>query len=60
MHRVKTLRRAQGWSQAVLAEKAGLAREYVARLELGQHDPSLSTIVKLAKALKVPVSRLVD
>ena len=42
-----------------LSKRSGLAREYIARLELGQQDPSLSTLAKLAKALKVTVAELV-
>jgi transcriptional regulator with XRE-family HTH domain len=42
-----------------LSKRAGLTKEYIARLELGQHDPSLSTLTKLAKALKVSVAELV-
>jgi transcriptional regulator with XRE-family HTH domain len=59
MKRLKILRRDRGLSQAALAKKSGLAREYLARLELGRHDPSLRTLAKLAKALKVPVAELV-
>jgi transcriptional regulator with XRE-family HTH domain len=58
MH-LKRLRAQRGWSQAVLAKRAGLAMQYVARLERGQHDPSLSTLTRLAKALKVTVGELV-
>lgn len=47
-------------SQRDLAEKSGVSREYIARIELGQHDPTLSTLEKLAKALGVKVSALVD
>lgn len=56
---VKRLRAERGWSQAALSQHAGLTKEYIARLELGQHDPSLSTLAKLAKALKVTVAELV-
>ena len=59
MH-LKRLRAERGWSQAALAKRAGLTKEYIARLELGQHDPSLSTLTKLAKALKRKISELVD
>jgi len=31
--RLKQLREAKGWSQAALAEKVGVTREYIARLE---------------------------
>jgi predicted transcriptional regulator len=32
---------------------------YIGRLETGRHDPQLSTLTKLAKALKVRVGELV-
>ena len=59
MH-LKRLRAERGWSQAALSKRTGLTKEYIARLELGQHDPSLSTLTKLAKALKVTVAELVE
>ena len=34
------------------------SRTLLTRLELGQHDPSLSTLVRLAKALRVSVTEL--
>jgi transcriptional regulator with XRE-family HTH domain len=46
-------------TQAVLAQKTKLSLGYVARLEQGRHDPPLSTLAKLAKALKVTVGDLV-
>jgi len=33
---------------------------YIGRLEIGRHDPQLSTLKKLAKALKVPIAELVQ
>ncbi len=33
-------------------------RDYAARLETGRHDPPMSTLAKLAKALKVTVAEL--
>ena len=56
--RLKQLREAKGWSQARLAEEAGVTREYIARLETGRHDPPLSRVEALAKALKVPIEKL--
>jgi DNA-binding XRE family transcriptional regulator len=50
---VRTLRQARWMTQGRLAEKAGVTREYVVRLEAGRYDPSLTVIEKLAKALKV-------
>ena len=58
--RLKQLRTEKKMSQAALAKRAGLAREYVNRLEAGQQDPSLTTISALAKALGVPVTALLE
>ena len=58
--RLKRLRTAKDLSQAALAERAGLTREYVNKLEAGRQDPSLTTISALAKALGVPVTRLLE
>ena len=58
--RLKAMRIKRELSQDALAKKVGVTREYIARLEGGHHDPPLSTIEKLAKALGVKVSALVD
>lgn len=49
-------RRALGLTQEELAEMAGLSANYVARIELGLRTPSLSTTVRLARALGLEVS----
>lgn len=52
---VRLLRAARvllGWSQADLAEKAGLARNSVVRLEDGTTDPRRSTLVAIQKVLE--------
>ena len=56
--RLKKFRAARGMTQEALALKAGISRTYIARLELGQQDPTLSTLEKLAKALKVKPEKL--
>jgi transcriptional regulator with XRE-family HTH domain len=58
--RIKALRERRGLSQEQLAAKAGIGRSYLARLETGLHDPTLSTLEKLAKALGVKVAKLVE
>jgi transcriptional regulator with XRE-family HTH domain len=58
--RLKRLRADRQMSQADLAKASGVSREYIARLELGQQDPTLGTMQKLAKALKVTVGALVE
>ena len=58
--RLKRLRKTRGITQEVLARKAGVSLGYVARLEIGRHDPKLSTLKRLAKALGVPVAELLE
>jgi len=58
--RVQDLRKQRGLTQAALAAKAGISREYLARLEIGRHEPTLTTLQGLAKALGVKVGRLLQ
>jgi transcriptional regulator with XRE-family HTH domain len=55
---LKKLRTKKKLSQAALAQRAGLSREYVNKIEAGRYDPPLSTLNTLAKALGVPVTEL--
>ncbi len=55
---LQRLRAERSLTQEQLAVKAGLARVYLTKLESGQHDPSLSTLVRLARALRVSVTDL--
>jgi transcriptional regulator with XRE-family HTH domain len=57
--KLKQCRKARGLTQGELAAKVGLSLGYVARLEIGMHDPPLSTLAKLAKALGVKLEALV-
>ena len=50
----------RGLTQAALAERAGLSLAYIGRLETGHYDPQLSTLRRLAKALKVSIAGLVQ
>ena len=47
-------------TQQALADKVGVTRGYLSRLEMGRHDPPLSLLRKLAKALGVPVAELLE
>jgi transcriptional regulator with XRE-family HTH domain len=58
--RLKARRQTAGLSQATLAHAAKISREYLARLEAGQHDPTVGVLARLAKALNVPLLRLLN
>ena len=45
-------------TQEQLAKAAGVSRGYLARLETGRHSPTLDTLRKIAKALRVRPERL--
>jgi transcriptional regulator with XRE-family HTH domain len=55
---LQRLRTRRGLTQEQLAVNVGLSRTFVMRLELGQYDPTLSTLVRLAKVLRVSVTDL--
>ncbi len=56
---LRQLRLEAGLTQEELGFEADLRRTYVSILELGQQQPSLTTILKLAKALNQTGSGLV-
>jgi transcriptional regulator with XRE-family HTH domain len=57
---IKHLRQARGFSQASLAQRARVHPVSLSRIECGKIRPSLATLEKLAKALKVPLAVLVS
>ena len=56
---LRRLRVEAGLTQEQLGFEADLRRTYVSILELGQQQPSLTTILKIAKALNCPSGDLV-
>jgi transcriptional regulator with XRE-family HTH domain len=58
--RIKQLRKRREMTQEALARSARVSLAYIGRLETGHHDPKLSTLRKLAKALGVPVADLIS
>jgi transcriptional regulator with XRE-family HTH domain len=59
--RIKVLRLKKGiTSQISLANKAGLDRTYIGGVERGERNIALINISKLAKALEVEISDLVN
>jgi transcriptional regulator with XRE-family HTH domain len=58
--RIKVLRARRKMTQAKLAKRSGISHGYLARLETGRQDPTITTLEKLAKALGVKVQTLLD
>lgn len=57
---VRRLRIEAGLTQEQLGFEAELRRTYVSILELGQQQPSLTTIIKVAQALSLTPGNLMD
>lgn len=53
--RVVALRKMRGWSQQELADRAGLQRTHVGRIEAGKYAVTLETIQAIAEALQMTV-----
>jgi transcriptional regulator with XRE-family HTH domain len=58
--RLRKARKKKGMSQAALAMAARISREYVRKLEAGRSDPTVGVLQRLAKALGVPVTALLE
>ncbi|MEV0533566.1 XRE family transcriptional regulator [Kitasatospora sp. NPDC050463] len=56
--RVRVLRKQNRLSLEALAARVGVTKSYLSKVERGLSDPSISTALKLAHALKVDVGRL--
>jgi transcriptional regulator with XRE-family HTH domain len=58
---VKRLRAQRDLTQAELAKRVKVSQAFIAQLETGKEtNPTLDTVRKLAKALKVTVAELVE
>jgi len=58
--RVRALRRERSLSRAALAEEASLSPRFLAEVEAGRGNISIRRLDALARALGVPVARLLD
>lgn len=54
------LRHRKGLSQERLSELAGLHRTYLSSLERGERNPTLITLLKISKALKITLPELIN
>ena len=57
---LRRLRLDRQMTQETLAELAGLNYKYIGRIELGKADPGADVLVRLARALAVPVGELFE
>ena len=57
---LRKLRNEAGLSQENLALEADLQRNYISLIELGQNQPTLTTIYKLSGALNIKMSKLIQ
>ena len=55
---VRRRRTELGLTLEQLAERAGLSPNFIGAVELGKRDPSLSTVLAIAKGLKVGAGEL--
>ncbi|SHJ64647.1 helix-turn-helix domain-containing protein [Desulfofundulus thermosubterraneus] len=58
--KLKKLRQARGFSQTKLAEISGVSQSFIAYLEAGTKQPTVRILRKLAAALNVPASVLLE
>ena len=59
MYNIKEIRKSKKMSQEELAEKSGVSRMIIVRLESGEEVATkTTTLIALAKALEVPVSKI--
>lgn len=58
--KIKTLREAKGLSQYALSDESGISRSQIVRLENGDLNCTMATLLLLAQTLDVEVKDLVN
>ena len=54
-NQLKVLRAMKDWSQADLAQRAGVSRQTINAIETGKYDPSLPLAFKIASLFGQPI-----
>lgn len=57
-NRLKVLRAERDWSQADLAERAGVSRQTINSIETGKYDPGLPLALRIARLFARPVEEV--
>ncbi|GHB86494.1 MULTISPECIES: helix-turn-helix transcriptional regulator [Streptomyces] len=57
-NRITDLRSERGWTQADLAQHAGVSRQTINAIETGRFDPSLPLAFRLAKLFDLRIEEL--
>lgn len=55
---LRALRTRRGLTGVQFAEKLGVDKQFLSRLELGQSDPRITTLIRLAQALEMTLAEL--
>jgi transcriptional regulator with XRE-family HTH domain len=58
-HRIRESRAAQGLSLEQLARLTGISAPALSLIETGKRDPRLTTLKRIADALRVPIAKLI-
>ena len=58
--RIRSMREERGISQEKLADLAHIHRNYISQIEGGKRNLSFYNVVKLARALRVSPSKLIE
>ena len=58
--RIVELRSQKGWSQSDLARASNKDRQAIEKLENGKVNPTVYSLLEIAKALEVSLKKLVD
>lgn len=57
-NKIKLLRKANGWSQAELAERLDISRQSINAIETGRYDPSLPLAFAIARIFDLTIEQV--
>lgn len=57
---IREMRKNQGFSQERFADEVGIDRSYMGGIERGEHNLALMNLLRISKALKLPLSQLLE